>query len=87
MLLEFEKKLGTELTKLGIDFQYGVGVPGTHYEIDFYIKAPIRGLIEIKQTIRSDEDAKRIVEQLTNLYYQFNRSIYLFLITFTKLTK
>jgi hypothetical protein len=86
MSLEFEKKLGSELTKLGIDFQFGVGVPGTNFEIDFYIKAPVRGLIEIKHSIKY-EGAKRIANRLKELYYQFNGSIYLFLITFTKLTK
>ena len=87
MSLEFEKKLGQELSKLGIDFQYAYMIPGTAFEIDFYIKAPIRGLIEIKQTIGSDEYTKRIAKQLTNFYYQFNKSIYIYLITFKKLTK
>jgi len=86
MSLEFEKKLGSELTKLGIDFQFEVDVPGTNFGIDFYIKAPVRGLIEIKHSIQY-EGAKRIANRLNNLYYQFNGSIYLFLITFTKLTK
>ena len=79
MSLEFEKKLGSELTKLGIDFQYGAAVPGTHHyeEIDFYIKAPVRGLIEIKQTIGSDELAKLIAEKIKKLYHHFNQTIYL----------
>ena len=42
MSLEFEKKLGQELSKHGIDFQYAYMIPGTAFEIDFYIKAPIR---------------------------------------------
>ena len=50
MSLEFEQKLSNELSKLGIHTQSNFRVPGSKLILDLYIKAPIRGLIEIKST-------------------------------------
>ncbi len=84
---EFEKKLGDELLKLGINFHYSYNIPGTKFRADLFISAPIRVILEIKQNIGAVMHLKRMSSQLTNLYSAFNHSVSLYLITFDELTQ
>lgn len=77
MSLEFEQKLANELTKLGIHTQTNFRVPGSKLTLDLYIKAPIRGLIEIKNTRGNHVWLK---EQLIHVAKHFSNSMCFFLI-------
>ena len=81
MSLEFEQKLANELAKLGIHTQFNFRVPGSKLTLDLYIKAPIRGLIEIKSTRGNHAWLK---ESLIDIAKQFNNSICFFLISLGK---
>ena len=77
MSLEFEQKLANELTKLGIHTQTNFRVPGSKLTLDLYIKAPIRGLIEVKNTRGNHVWLK---EQLIHVAKHFSNSMCFFLI-------
>jgi hypothetical protein len=82
--MEFEQKLANELTNLGIHTQFNFPIPGSKFEVDLYIKAPIRGLIEIKSGSLSSEALIARDKQLKNIYKKFNNSICIFIITLGK---
>ena len=75
MSIEFEKKLAYELSELGIHVQANFQVPDTDLIIDFYIKAPIRGLIEIKGYSFDRVTDEQRSKQLKNISNKFNKSI------------
>ena len=81
MPIEFEQKLANELAKLGIHTQSNFRVPGSKLTLDLYIKAPIRGLIEIKSTKGKHVGLK---EHLIDIAKQFNNSMCFFLINLGK---
>ena len=84
MSIEFEKKLAYELSELGIHVQPNFRVPDSDLKIDFYIKAPMRGLIEIKRASLGSAAVAKRAELLKNIYNKFNKSICLFIINLGK---
>ncbi len=78
--LEFEKKLSNELSELGIHTQSNFKVPGTDLTLDLYIKAPIRGLIEIKGATSNQTDINKRVEKFREIHSKFNKSIWMFIV-------
>ena len=76
----FEQNLANELSKLGIYTQSNFHIPGSKYEVDLYIKAPIRSIIEIKSNAASAQAIKLSESYLNNIYKEFNKSICIFII-------
>ena len=71
MSIEFEKKLTTELSNLGIYAQHNYLVPGTKLTIDFYIKAPIRAVIEVNSYKSNNLSSRKKQEQLADIFKKF----------------
>jgi len=78
MSIEFEKKLTTELSNLGIYAQHNYLVPGTKLTIDFYIKAPIRAVIEVNSYKSNNLSSRKKQEQLADIFKKFSKSIIIF---------
>ena len=85
--LEFEQKLSNELSELGIHTQSNFKVPGTDLTLDLYIKAPIRGLIEIKGATSNQTDINKRVEKFREIHSKFNKSIWMFIVFFGPIKK